>query len=669
MKMPRIGLGWLLAAIAYSILFYTPASHAAVPAAWKETGFAIEPAGMKLRQVLEQFGQVYEVQLALGVPNVPMKKDKLRSDGGAEFLDRLAQQYRFRWFVYGDTLHIVPRAENTSLRLEVGEDAVQDAKGVLVGMGLYDSRFGWGELPDEGVVVISGPREYVQLAREILLPEKAKIGKKDKQIMMFRLKYASATDRVISARGKTETIPGIKTILASLVLEAPASNIEDPSTRFDRNSQKRSRKPDLGKGEAKDLSKVPLPSWGAKRGDDSRLPPPVPRADDEREERAGRAATSTPSGTPASNQPRIEADATLNALMIYDYASKRAMYQSLIDQLDVLPQQIEIEALIVDIDRSKLSEMGVEWGVRSPQGNVTGTMNSTGAESRGLDLPLPGSTLLISNATRFYARLKAMEGTGEARVLATPTVLTLNNVAAVLDLSQTRYMPLVGERVADLADVTAGTMLRVIPRIVQDGPDTRVRLEVDIEDGNLGDGSANSNVTRSTISTQAIIDLQQTLMIGGYRAESLTSQRQKVPLLGDVPLFGRLFRSEGRTESSRERLFLITPRLVGSSGQGVAPPARKRSEQPVRHESAAPAKAESAALAKVEPATPAKAEPAPLAKVEPAALASSAPPAPAASSAPTLPFRKLALPTPFARGAKSARSRCRKETGLHISAI
>jgi len=133
-------------------------------------------------------------------------------------------------------------------------------------------------------------------------------------------------------------------------------------------------------------------------------------------------------------------------------------------------------------------------------------------------------------------------------------------------MSQTRYMPLLAERYAQLADVTAGTMLRVIPRVVRDGATTRVRLEVDIEDGSLGDQGSDSPVTRSTISTQAIVDVQQTLVIGGYHAETLSKNKQKVPVLGDVPVFGGLFRNESQSVGSRERLFLITPRIVGFNG-------------------------------------------------------------------------------------------------------
>lgn len=559
MKSLRAMQRLVLLTLAVLVLCGASPAQAAVPESWKDTGFSIDPAGMTLRGVLEQFGQVYGVRVEFDVQDVGVSKERLRSDSGIEFLDRMAQPYRFRWFVYAGTLYIVKRDDNASVRLEVGEDAVQDAKGALTGMGLFDSRFGWGELPDEGIVIISGPREYVRLAREILLPDGAKSAQKNKQIMVFRLKYASATDRVISARDRTETIPGVKTILSNLLFGDDKNTFDDASEHFDAGSTKRSRTPKNGRGQAQEVGMNPLGLGNSRTVTTEKREPREPKKSSSKD-----------------SQPRIEAEPSLNAIMIYDQLSKREMYQSLIDQLDIQPQQIEIEALIVDIDRSKLSELGVEWGVRSGDGNVVSRVNAMRGDSQGVDLPLPGSTLLISNAARFYARLKAMEGTGEARVLATPTVLTLDNVAAVLDLSQTRYMPLLGERFADLADITAGTMLRVIPRIVKDGPATRVRLEVDIEDGSLGDGSAQGNVTRSTISTQAIIDLQQTLMIGGYRTESMSTQNQKVPVLGDVPLFGGLFRSEEKVSGSRERLFLITPRVLSTSGTPAAPVSHSR---------------------------------------------------------------------------------------------
>ncbi|EJN02933.1 type III secretion system outer membrane ring subunit SctC [Herbaspirillum sp. YR522] len=582
MKLHETIKSWCLSLALVGLLLWGTTLHAAVPPSWKDGGFSINANGMTVRGVLEDFSRTYGVRLQM-TSDGGLVKSRLKGDNGVDFLNRLSGQYKFRWFVYSDTLYVVPTSDNTSARLQVGENAVQDAKNALVGLGLFDERFGWGELPDEGVVIVSGPRAYVDLAREVLMPDGKKERLRGRQVMLFRLKYASAMDRVINSRGKSETIPGIKSILSNLMLGGGHSSekLTGPG-KFDAASTKRSRTGKNGRGEAREV---------AQEGSNNRFVPlfSAPGADGrnnltsqvEVEDQGGGGHGSEGE---TKQPPRIEADPTLNAIMIYDDIAKKDIYQSLINQLDVKPQQIEIEALIVDIDRSKLAEMGVEWGARA--GVVNTTVNGTTTQSSGTDLPLPGATLLISDAARFYARLKAMESNGEARVLATPTVLTLDNVAAVLDLSQSAYVSLVGERVADMSDITAGTMLRVIPRIINDAGDTRVRLEVDIEDGSLNNdsnssGSSNSNnnngsgtiaasVTRSTINTQAIIDAQQTLMIGGYRAESLIRNKQKVPVLGDLPVLGGLFRSESRSNSTRERLFLITPRITGFDGTRMA---------------------------------------------------------------------------------------------------
>lgn len=540
---------WSSVVIILLVIFWTSSVNAVTPVNWKDTGFSINANGMKLSEVLHEFGQAYGVQVYSGIKGSVLLKGRLKADNGSEFLEHLMHVHDFRWFVYSGTLYVVPRGDHISARLEVGEDAVQDAKAALVGVGLFDTRFGWGELPDEGVVIVNGPQEYVNLVRAILLPEHKKPAFKGKQMMVFRLTYASASDRVITTRGQKETIPGIRSILNGLLNQGGPDKLSEVRGKFDVGSEKRSRSAKNGKGEARETEINTRPSAAA-QSEESEYPE--------------QARSSKPKSAAGEDKPRIDADTSINAIIVYDYANKREMYKTLIAELDVEPQQIEIEALIVDIDRNKLSEMGVEWSVTS--GNTVTTVNSGRNETSNLQIPVPGAALMISNLAHFYAKLKAMESTGEARVLAKPTVLTLDNVAAVLDLSQTTYVPLVGERVAELASVTAGTMLRVVPRVLRDANRTRVRLEVDIEDGALGDPAAKSNVTRSTISTQAIVEIQQTLMIGGYHSESTSKGVQKIPLLGDVPLLGQLFRTNSDSRSERERLFLITPRLSGTSG-------------------------------------------------------------------------------------------------------
>jgi type III secretion protein C len=543
-----------------ALLFVTSAA-AAVPAGWKATGFAINANGMTLDAVLQEFCVTYGVKLQSAVPAGVLLHGRLQGQNGAEFLDRLAAKHGFRWFVYNDNLHVVPGNDVTSMRLEVGEDAVADSKPALIGLGLFDARFGWGELPDVGAVLVSGPRRYVEMVRETLLPakDKKRADGEQKQLMVFRLKYASATDRTISTRGQADNVvPGVKTILSGLLNVTSASPLSRPGDVI-AGSEKRSRTAKNGRGAASELIGAPANGESSRtllasaREINGRGRNPADYEEGDEDRRFGR--QKTPS-------VRIDADQSLNAIIIYDSASKRETYQQLIAELDIEPQQIEIEALIVDIDRNKLDQLGAEWGFAS--GNLSAVFNGTATTAQGVAAALSGSTLLIRNAANFYARLTAMESKGDARVLAKPTISTLENIAAVLDLSTSAYLPLVGERVVDLASVNVGTLLKVTPRIVHDGGLTRVRLDINIEDGTITSQTTSSaNVAKSTITTQAIIEPQHTLLIGGYHAEKKSTTRQKIPLLGDLPVVGALFQANTSDASDKERLFLITPRILG----------------------------------------------------------------------------------------------------------
>lgn len=552
--------------ILFIVFFYLSlviGAIAAVPVSWKETGFGINANGMTLADVLQEFSTTYGVKLQNSISTGVPLHGKFQAANGAEFLNRLGAKYDFRWFVYNDTLYVARSSDVASIRLEIGEDAVLDSKAALIGLGLFDARFGWGEIPDEGTVLVSGPRQYVELVRGTLLPagEKKKNVDVEKQLMVFRLKYANATDRTISTRGQADNvIPGVKTILSGLLNSQGGQGLSS-SDNFSVGSSKRSRQGKLGRGNAKELITSP------KTGESSRTLLANARdynsdnrSDDSDSDESTRSPRSKTQGV------RIDADQSLNAIIIYDSGAKRAMYQALITELDIEPQQIEIEALIVDIDRSQLNQLGAEWGFNA--GSISATFNGTSTDSKGMTTPVSGSTLLIKNAANFYARLNAMENKGDARVLAKPTISTLENIAAVLDLSQSRYLPLVGERIVDLANVNVGTMLKVTPRIVREGSLTRVKLDINIEDGAFSTGAASStNVTKSTITTQAIIEPQHTLLIGGYHSEAKTQNHQKIPVLGDIPVFGAMFQNNTDTVSNRERLFLITPRISGLTGE------------------------------------------------------------------------------------------------------
>jgi type III secretion protein C len=269
---------------------------------------------------------------------------------------------------------------------------------------------------------------------------------------------------------------------------------------------------------------------------------------------------------------RIEADPNLNSVLVRDYADTMPMYQDLITQLDKEPQLVEIQVTIVDVDRSKLNDVGVDWKYRSRNTDVSAGGGDAGAQNGGLLL-----NTVLGDAGHFLARVNALARTGSANVISRPQVLTLSNLEAILATDQSFFVRVAGNQDVDLFDVSVGTSLRVVPTVAGDASNPQIRLRVGIEDGSLSPDQRVDNipvVERSTLNTQAVIFDGQSLLLGGLSRDESSKDTSKVPLLGDVPGFGKLFRRTTSVKSSQERLFLISPRIVATNTASAARPAQ-----------------------------------------------------------------------------------------------
>jgi type III secretion protein C len=542
----------LLAVAALSLL--AGAARAASPAQWKENGYGYNARGVPLRQLLQDFALSNGVQLKLSGQFKAIVRGRLQGATVTEFLERLASQYRLQWFVYNNTLYVSPDADMVTDRIEVGVDSVADAKSALTGLGLFDPRFGWGEFADEGVVVVTGPPAYVRLARELLKPAAGK--QDDMEVMVFRLKYAAIEDRTVNVRDQTIVTPGVATLLKNMIHAA------------DRRPQQRTLLPEIRQS---DLTMPQIPVF---------TPPGAG---------AGASAGAGQGGLPArtASLPRnerklpegvaVEGDVRTNSIIIFDSPKKHAYYQRLIDALDVPQRLVEIEAMIIDIDRNRLKDLGVDFSFGRSDGKFAG--NSVASTLAG-QVAGSGASLVVSSLNHFFAQLHNLESEGEARVLAKPSISTLENLVAVLDLSQTVYIQSIGERVAQVTPVTAGTLLRVTPRVIDGVNGTQIHLTVDIEDGKVTErANGTPDVQRSTISTQAVLANHESLVIGGYDVDSSSDNLQEVPGLSKVPLFGGLFSNRQAGSESRQRLFIITPRLVPSLAERAQVQAAMRARE------------------------------------------------------------------------------------------
>jgi type III secretion protein C len=509
--------------------------RAAPPAHWKETGHAYDARKTPLHKVLQDFADTNNLTLKMTGAFTSPVNGRIQGATLIEFLDRLAMQQHFQWFTYGNTLYVSPLSDSVEDRLEVGEDAIESVKPALVGLDLFEPKFGWGELPEDGVIALRGPQAYVTLVRQAIRPHK----KKDEpEPMIFRLKHAAVDDRTVTVRDQTVVTPGVASLLKSIL----AVREGKPATR--------TLLTELKPGDLPVPPPTPLTAGGSTAA--SGQSPSLGSL-------AQRSSTPLTSAKPSPSGIPVEGDIRTNSIVIYDVPNKRAFYQRLIDALDTPQRLVEIEAYIIDINRERMNELGVDLGAaRASRADVAAAALSRGSPA--------GTMMVLQGLQRFFTRVRALEAEGEAQLLAKPSISTLENLVAVLDLSQTVYIKATGERVANITPVTTGTLLRVTPRVVEIDGELQVHLSVDIEDGKVANPATGAmpEVLRSNISTQAMLQNEESLVIGGYNVDSSVNRSQGVPGLRKVPGFGSLFSGSHSEGQSRQRLFIITPRVVPS---------------------------------------------------------------------------------------------------------
>ena len=450
--------------------------------------------------------------------------------------------YQINWFQNGLNVYTYRSGNWRTKRIYVGGDRSNDDwKELLTSAGLYYKEFPFVFHMDSKELIVSGPASYLSLIEDSFeqdRPDPSEIAKHGTQLMVFPLKHASVEDRQTNLRGTMVTTPGALSVLLNLLglpnqQMANSPEAKKPGMNVERSPYSLSPGEGLMMGER--IGALPVsPSSGVKK-----------KADDDPEK---------------AEFVSVTADPRTNSILIRDAKSKHDYYKNLIDQLDRQVAMIEVEAMMVEVDQKGLNELGLEFGLLSDRFAYDFPGSGVGRPS----LIAAGATSIV-DPMRFMARLKALSADENAKVLARPTIVTQDNVSAYIDLSQTLYIQVSGERVADVIPITAGSLLQVTPRVVIDEQEERIFLRIEIQDGSLTENTQGINMPRvqnTSLSTQAVIQREKAILIGGYNRESTEVNDYKVPLLGDIPYIGKAFTSTEKRTQTVARLFLITPRLI-----------------------------------------------------------------------------------------------------------
>ena len=521
----------------------------AAPAPWPDASFTYIADKQDLSVVLESFCRTFGLEL-LSTPAVLARKEivngKLSTSSPTEFLNQLASTYGLQWFYYGGTLYVSRNFETATRSISPGVTLLDNFHKALLELGVVEQKFGWGELPDRGVAIISGPPAYVDLV--VWAVSTLPLPQLDQQIKVFRLKHAQVDDRVISYRDQQITTAGVATILRNLITGD--------------NSRPGGSSPQSA------VLTVPLktlPASGEQKNSKS-------TDSDRRESGNGQEGTKTTGSNSEDNRrrPVIQSDSRLNAVIIKDVPQRMSIYEDLINVLDVPSKLIEIEAVIVDVNSTRISELGIDWGARA--GNIAGGFGTPNKAPDGntgtivIGKNINPTTVIADAGNYLMARIRMLEGNGDANIVSRPSILTIDNLGALIDLSETFYVQSVGERVANVVPVSVGVTLKVTPHIIEINNQLSVHLVVDIEDGSLQDRLIQNlpTIRRSTIGTQAVMREHESLLIGGFNSEQDIRQVDGVPGLANIPFFGIFFKKKTTNRSKRERLFLITPKIISN---------------------------------------------------------------------------------------------------------
>ena len=268
-------------------------------------------------------------------------------------------------------------------------------------------------------------------------------------------------------------------------------------------------------------------------------------------------------------------DERTNTIILTDIGNKIDEFKRLLARIDIPVKQVLIEARIVKAESDFRKELGASWGLAGSDqvdfslGNSTsGTLEGILATDLGISDPAAAFSLsYLSNNLLIDLELSALESGGFGEIVSQPKVLTADKKKASIKSGvEIPYQAVTNNGDASGAVVEtqfkeAVLQLEVTPQIT---PDNRVIMDILVKQDSIGSFTVNGepaiNVTE--ITTQALVGNGQTLVLGGiFQSEELTGD-QKVPILGDLPLVGNLFKKQMRTRDKREILIFITPKII-----------------------------------------------------------------------------------------------------------
>ncbi|MUJ26844.1 type IV pilus secretin PilQ [Aliivibrio fischeri] len=301
--------------------------------------------------------------------------------------------------------------------------------------------------------------------------------------------------------------------------------------------------------------------------------------------------------TMLSSRGSITVDERTNSLLLRDLPENITVIKDIIDTLDIPIKQVQIEARIVTVNEGNLDELGVRWGITNTNGSTTvgGSIESNlaavglydgGSDDKksgnnslpvddflnvNLGLANPAASSIAFQVAKLGSdllldlELSALQAESKAEIISSPRLITTNKKPAYIEQgTEIPYLEASSSGATSVSFKKAVLSLMVTPQIT---PDNRLVLDLTVTQDRpgqvvkTGTGEAVA-IDTQRIGTQVLVDNGETVVLGGIYQHSLSNSVEKVPVLGDLPLLGALFRRSSENIGKKELLIFVTPKVV-----------------------------------------------------------------------------------------------------------
>ncbi len=499
---------------------------------WRVEKYTLTARTMPLREAFDTFGVAEGIPVIMSDAVAGTFSGNFKDVPATEFLDRMATVHNLTWYYDGAAIYVTGAREMLSTLIDLRYMKAGEVQAMLRELGVEDDRFPLKTASEDELIMVSGPPRYVQLVAEMIakadkLREQRTFNEVETRIFPLVHTWADNVSFNVASSESSLQIRGVASILEDLMAASRGNKSRDGSAT-NREDSAQARLDDMMASEF---------------------------------------------------QPVIRAENRLNAVIIRDIATRMPMYEKIIKDLDKPQKLVEVGITVLEMTKGdaldwqlSIKASGAHSEIKAAAGqNVDNLFSTEDLVGKGLS----GAISYLGDHIHVSASLTALREKNKARSISRTSLVTLNNLAAEISDEQSYHARVIGENVASLEQVSAGTRMQLKPRIVPSQVTNvadQVWVTIMLKDGGFESVSVDAMpmARTSTLTTQAAIYEGDSILLAGYMRDIEEKAGWGIPYLRDIPWIGWIFGGASKSKQTVQRMFILTPRILDIDTENLA---------------------------------------------------------------------------------------------------